>query len=111
MVCAIVERATRNPAGVIQETAGPFNRSFGADAAQRLYLTRAERAVIRAAVGRLALTTLATTRGAIETAPVADDTPWWWPGGGDDPLPTRSPPGRHSACLSLRAETIGPWEC
>ncbi|MCZ7528849.1 MAG: hypothetical protein M5U14_22220 [Acidimicrobiia bacterium] len=68
VVCAMVERATRNPAGVVQETAGPFTRSFGRDAAQRLYLTRAERAVIRAAVGRLAVLPLATTRGPIETA-------------------------------------------
>lgn len=70
VVASMVERATRNPAGVTQETAGPFNRSFGAVAAERLYMTKAERMVVRSAAGRSSIGTLSTTRGEIETADV-----------------------------------------
>lgn len=67
VVCMMVERATSNPLGVTQETAGPFSRSFGSDAAQRLYMTRQERAIVRAAAGVAAVAPLGTTRGDLET--------------------------------------------
>ena len=70
VVASMVERASRNPDGVMQETAGPFNRSFGATAAERLYMTKAERMVVRAAAGRSSIGTLSTTRGEIETADI-----------------------------------------
>ena len=70
IVAVIVERATRNPMGITQEAAGPFSRSFGADAAQRIYMTKQERAIVRAAVGVAAVGPLATTRGNLETADV-----------------------------------------
>lgn len=71
VVVAMVDRATANPAGITQETTGPFSRSFGPDASQRLYLTAGEKSVVRFALG--AATTLgviSTTRGPIETSPV-----------------------------------------
>lgn len=67
LVANMVARASANPEGVVQESAGPFARSFGADAAQRLYLTQAERLMIRQAGGFSGLYTIATTRGPIET--------------------------------------------
>lgn len=67
---AMVERASRNPAGVVQEQAGPFGRSFGADAAARLYLTALDKSVLRAAAGLSAIGTIAVTRGDIETPTV-----------------------------------------
>lgn len=70
IVTAMVERATRNPDGSTQESAGPFARSFGADAAQRLYLTRWEKMVVRAAAEKNAVGTLATSRGPLETPAV-----------------------------------------
>lgn len=73
VVCAMVERAVRNPGGITQETAGPFSRSFGADAATRLWLTKAERSVVRSAIGRAGVAPLATTRGDLETSPVLDE--------------------------------------
>lgn len=85
IVATMVERAVRNPSGVTSEQAGPFGRSFGADAAQRLYLTKAERAVIRAAVGVSSVSPLATTRENLETPrvfdtggtlPTEDTIPW-----------------------------------
>lgn len=74
VVVGMVERATRNPSGVTQEQSGPFARSFGPDAAGRLYLTRWDRLVIKAAAGDTGgLQTLGTTRGNLETAPVGED--------------------------------------
>lgn len=70
VVAAMVERATRNPEGVTQETTGPFGRSFGSDAASRLFLTSAEKLVVRSAAGRRNIGTLSTTRGCIETPSV-----------------------------------------
>lgn len=75
VVVGMVERATSNAAGVTQESAGPFSRSFGADAANRLYLTAMDKLVIRAAAGSTGIGTLSTSRGPIETADVCDD--WW----------------------------------
>lgn len=80
VVASMVERASRNPGGVTQETAGPFGRSFGADAAARLYMTKSERMVVRAAVGKTGLGTIATSRGPLETGRTCDrygigDTP------------------------------------
>lgn len=72
VVASMVERATRNPGGITQETAGPFSRSFGSDAATRLFLTAAEKSVVRAAAGRLGIATLSTTRGPLETACLSD---------------------------------------
>jgi hypothetical protein len=72
IVAQMVERATRNRDGVTFEASGPFSRSFGADAAQRLYLTKNDRMVIRRAVGRTGIGTLATSRGRLETAAVDD---------------------------------------
>lgn len=79
VVAAMVERATRNPMGVTQESAGPFSRSFGADASQRLYLTAAERMVVRAAIERTSIGTLPTSRGPLETRAVDVVSTW-----GDD---------------------------
>ncbi len=67
VVASMVQRTTSNPSGVVQESAGPFSRSFGPDAAQRLYITRQEKAVIRAAVGLSSVGTIGTTRGDLET--------------------------------------------
>lgn len=67
---AMVERASRNPAGVVQEQAGPFGRSFGPDAAARLYLTALDKSVLRAAAGLSSIGTISTTRGNIETPTV-----------------------------------------
>lgn len=72
VVARMVERATLNPEGATFAADGPFSRSFGADAAQRLYLTRGERLIIRRAVGRGLVGTLATSRGNLETAAVRD---------------------------------------
>lgn len=71
VVAQMVERAARNPTGVVQtqEQTGPFMQSlsFGADAAARLYLTRHNKMVIRSAVARTPIGTLATSRGPLET--------------------------------------------
>jgi hypothetical protein len=87
VVAAIVERATRNPMGITQESAGPFSRSFGADASQRLYLTAAERMVVRAAVGRTSIGTLPTSRGPLETRAVDVLSVW----GDDAPIEVTDP--------------------
>lgn len=42
----MVFRAVTNPSGVTQDTAGPFTVSFGADAAQRIYLTKADKTIL-----------------------------------------------------------------
>jgi hypothetical protein len=74
VVAQMVERAARNPMGVVaeQKTAGPFQQqfSFGADAATRIYMTRNDKMVVRAAVGRTGIGTIATSRGILETPPV-----------------------------------------
>lgn len=77
LVAGMVERASRNPDGATQETAGEFSRSFGSQAAERLYLTAGEKAVIAAAAGRRpGLGTITTTRGDIETASVCLPAGW-----------------------------------
>lgn len=75
VVAGMVERATRNPDGITQEQAGPFARSFGPEAAQRLYLDKWEKLVVRAAAGipTSGIGVLETTRGDIETPAVASD--------------------------------------
>lgn len=93
VVTAMVERASRNPDGAVQESAGPFTRSFGPEAASRLYLTGNEKLVIRAAVGSTGIGTLATSRGDLETPPVRDD---WGSGQAldiewDDPFANQGP--------------------
>jgi hypothetical protein len=78
VVASMVERASRNPAGITQETAGPFARSFGSDASQRLYLTANEKLIIRNAIGaRSAIGTLSTTRGDVETGWITEDYAYW----------------------------------
>lgn len=76
VVAAIVERASRNPGAVTQdaETVGPFSftRSFGADAAARIYLTDSDKRIIRHAAGTSPLGVIGTTRGRMETADVID---------------------------------------
>lgn len=72
VVAGIVERASRNPDGITQENAGPFGRSFGSDAASRIYLTDADKRIIRYAAGTGALGVIGTTRGPIETGTVLD---------------------------------------
>lgn len=72
VVIGIVERAVGNPDGVTanSETAGPFARSFsfGQDAASRIYLTDADKRIIRHAVsGQPGVFTISTTRGILET--------------------------------------------
>ncbi len=67
VVVSMVWRATNNPFGVVQETAGPFSRSFGADAAQRIYMTKQERMIVRAAAGLAPVGPMGTTRGVLET--------------------------------------------
>lgn len=71
VVASMVERATSNPLGITQESAGPFSRSFGADASQRIYMTKQERAIVRAAVGVSAVMTMGTTRDQLETRSVS----------------------------------------
>lgn len=69
IVASMVERATRNQDGVIQEGAGPFQRSFGADAANRLYLTKNDKMILRALGGGTAtLGVIGFSRGTVETA-------------------------------------------
>lgn len=63
----MVFRAITNPAGVTQDTAGPFTVSFGTDAAQRIYLTGSDRTILGRRSG---LWTQPTTRGPIEMTSV-----------------------------------------
>lgn len=76
VVCAIVERATRNPGGVTQESTGPFSRSFGSEAAARVYLTDADKRIIRRAAQASPLLVISTTRGPMETPDVAERDLW-----------------------------------
>lgn len=76
VVAQMVERAARNPGGVVQETAGPYSHSFGPEAAARLYLTKLDKLVIRNAVGRGQVGTISTSRGPLETPPVTCDQPY-----------------------------------
>lgn len=73
LVAGMVERAVRNPMGATQTQAGPFGVSFGPEAASRIYLTAAEKQVIRQAVGRSNIGVLSTSRGSVETH--RED--WW----------------------------------
>lgn len=73
VVAGMVERGERNPEGITQESVGEYQRSLGADAAQRIYLDKNDKLIIDAAIGRPTggLGTITTTRGPIETASVA----------------------------------------
>lgn len=74
VVVGIVERASRNPSGTVSESAGPYSRSFGSEAAARIYLTAGDKMIIRHAVGNVSgLSVISTTRGPIETG----DCPGW----------------------------------
>lgn len=70
VVTGMVERATQNPAGATHEQAGPFARQFGAEAAQRLYLSKWDKLVIRDAVNSTGIRTIGTGRGELETGPL-----------------------------------------
>lgn len=72
VVVAIVERASRNPSGATQESVGPFSRSFGSEAAARMYLTAGEKLIIGHATSAIGLGVITTTRGAMETPDVLD---------------------------------------
>lgn len=65
VVVAAVERAVQNPKGATQESAGPFSASWGPEAAQRIFLTRWDRRIIREAVrgGRSAAFTIKMAYG------------------------------------------------
>ncbi|MDP1793719.1 MAG: hypothetical protein Q8K63_06230, partial [Acidimicrobiales bacterium] len=63
-------RSFTNPTGVTQETAGPFTASF-ANSSTDVYLTTAEKALVRQAGGKTVMSTITTTRGCIETGPIA----------------------------------------
>ena len=72
VVVAMVERATRNPDGLVGEQAGEYGRQFGAQASERVYMTRDEKMVVNAAVGRrFGLGTISLTRGEMETPSAA----------------------------------------
>lgn len=46
-VCVeMVFRAVTNPTGATQDTSGPFSVSFGPEAAQRIYLSKSDRAIL-----------------------------------------------------------------
>ncbi len=72
LVAGMVERASHNPSGATQETAGEYSRSFGSDAAKRIFLDWNDKLVIRAAVGASpsGIGVLTTTRGEVETRAV-----------------------------------------
>lgn len=56
VVVGMVERAVTNKEGATQETAGPFTVSWGAAAAQRVYLTVGDKRIIRSVGGGGAFT-------------------------------------------------------
>lgn len=70
VVASMVVRALQNPRGVTQETAGPFNVSYGTDAASRVYLTATDRALLDAVRCKSRLWVLSVTRGDLETPDV-----------------------------------------
>lgn len=63
----MVFRAVTNPSGATQDTTGPFSVSFGPEAAQRIFLQRAEREDLDRVRCRSRLSTISTTRGPVET--------------------------------------------
>jgi len=67
VVISMVERALVNPQGITQETAGPFSRSFGANAASRLWMSQAEKLIVQRTVGAGSLAVVPLTRGPVET--------------------------------------------
>lgn len=75
VVAGMVVRLINNPDGVTQETLGQFSQSYGKDASQRLFLTAADKLILKAAAGRTGIGTLPTTRGHLETPRVR---PWCW---------------------------------
>jgi hypothetical protein len=66
-----VVRCLHNPSGIVQEAAGPFSQTFSADSSPSIYLTKTEKRMLArwgAADSRIgSLTTVPTTRGAVET--------------------------------------------
>lgn len=62
--CRAALRSFTNPAGVTQQTAGPFSASY-ANGSTDVYLTKGERSEVRAAAGKGGLWTQSTTRGDI----------------------------------------------
>lgn len=68
------ESARINPAGLSQETTGPFGFQDHNPGVAGLGLTNREIAALRKAVGRNTLGVVSTTRGDLETRPVRE---WW----------------------------------
>lgn len=62
-------RVFTNPQGVTQDTAGPYSTSF-ANASTDVYLTAAEKAMVRRAAGLSTLGVQPLTRGCVETRPI-----------------------------------------
>lgn len=79
VVLQVAERKWRNPEGFIQDTTGPFTTRLPERAGDGIYLTADERDTLdwyRAT--RLSLWAQPTTRGPVETLPVARHTyPYW----------------------------------
>lgn len=67
--CAAARRAVTNPDGVTQESLDGYSTSYRNDSAD-VYLTKAERRLVRGAAGRGALWTQPTTRGDYDVATV-----------------------------------------
>lgn len=78
VVAGMVVRSIQNPTGTTQETAGPFARSFGADAAQRIYLTAGDKEILDANRCKSRLWIMSPTRGDLETPPVSDRSGGMW---------------------------------
>lgn len=68
---AVARRAYLNPDGIRQETLADHSVTYGGTGA--VYLTGAERALVRKAVGLGGIGTISTTRGPLETSCAADD--------------------------------------
>ena len=76
VVVEMVYRVTQNPGGATQDTAGPFSVAFGANAAERLYLSVGDKLILDAVPGRRSgLGVISTTRGPVETPPVGGPAP------------------------------------
>lgn len=67
--CKAARRSLANPDGVTSESIEDYSVSFG-NTSPDVYLTKAERAMVRRAAGRNSVGTLATSRGNLETAAV-----------------------------------------
>lgn len=74
----IVFRAVTNPEGATQDSAGSFSVSFGPEAAQRMYLTRADREILDSiGGGRSGIGTLSMSRGPLEMGGTDGPNGWF----------------------------------